>query len=74
MKLTDSYCLADEMLLDRGWVQISETSMRGKVYIISWHRHLTPEQVRFLRPYFESDGIRVREYMRERWEKELECI
>lgn len=47
---------ADEMLMKRGFVQISISLLGKKEWAIFWDakHHLTPEQTRFLRPYFED--------------------
>lgn len=71
-QLTNEGYHADETLLKRGYVQISKSLMtkEQKIYY-DLHHSLTPEQIRFLRPYFEENDIPVDEIARQRWEWEV---
>lgn len=65
---------ADQILLKRGYVQISRSAMgkrEQKVYYDIYHT-LTPEQVRFLRPYFEENDVPMDEVAQYRWNCEVE--
>lgn len=72
-QLTHDGYHADDILLKRGYVQISRSLMGNREQAIFYDlRHtLTPEQVRFLRPYFEENDIPVSEVARQRWEMEV---
>ena len=64
---------ADELLLKSGWVKISKSLMYRKeqaIYYDLYHT-LTPEQVIFLRPYFDENDIPVSDLARQRWEMEV---
>lgn len=65
---------ASDILLKRGWVQITRSLMGKKEYCVYYdlHHNLTPEQVRFLRPYFEDDNISMDSVARMRWKWEVE--
>ena len=69
-QLTHDGCYADDLLLKRGYVKISRSLMGRREQAIYYDlRHtLTPEQVRFLRPYFEENDIPVSEVTQQRWE------
>ena len=69
-ELTGEYRFADDKLIKKGWVQISQDLiMKNKCHIF-WNQHLSWEQIVFLRPYFENGGILMESYLRKRWEKE----
>lgn len=55
-----------------GWVKITRSAMGIREQKIYWDlRHsLTPEQIRFLRPYFEENDIPVCELATYRFRKE----
>lgn len=55
-KLSGDDYRADETLMKRGFVQISISLLSKKEWAIFWgtNHRLTPEQTRFLRPYFED--------------------
>ena len=55
-----------------GWVKITRSAMDIREQKIYWDlRHsLTPEQIRFLRPYFEENDIPVCELATYRFRKE----
>lgn len=63
----------DDALLDLGWCSIGIYSFLRHEWRISWRHHLTPEQIAFLRPYFEQPvwGIAVNESDAERWREEV---
>lgn len=71
-QLTGEDYRADVTLLARGWVQISRSLMTHE-QAIYWdlHHNLTPEQTRFLRPYFEENDTPVSWVAQERWEMEV---
>ena len=73
-KLADTTIRADEVLINRGWVQISISQLGRKEWRIYWHRHLhlSPEQKRFLEPYFALDSdFPIDELTRSFWEDEI---
>ena len=53
-RLADTTIRADEVLINRGWVQISISQLGRKEWRIYWHRHihLSPEQKKFFRTIF----------------------
>lgn len=63
----------DERLMMAGWVYIGISSFRCHEWRIGWKRSITPEQIRFLRPYFE-DGtfLPVNELSKQRWMEEID--
>lgn len=61
---------ADDELLNRGWVSITLSEM-FREWRIAWERPLTPEQIEFLKPYFD-DYYPVDEMTKYYWERELE--
>lgn len=74
-ELTGEYSRPDDKLMSRGYVQISINQLGVKEWAIFWDlRHkLTPEQTRFLRPYFENENtFPVCFSARCRWDRELE--
>ena len=61
----------DEQLLNAGWVYIGISSFMCHEWRIGWNRKLTPEQICFLRPYFEDDNeLPVNEFRKIRWNEE----
>ena len=72
-QLTHDGYHADDLLLRQGYVQISKSLMGNREQAIYYdlHHTLTPEQIRFLRPYFEENDIPVSELARQRWEMEV---
>lgn len=72
-ELTNSGYRADDTLLKMGYVQISRSLMgkREQAIYYDLHHVLTPEQIRFLRPYFEENDIPVSEVALQRWEMEV---
>jgi hypothetical protein len=73
--LTCEYRRADEVLMKRGYVQVSMNLLGTREWAIFWdlHHNLTPEQTRFLRPYFEDkDTFPVCCSARCRWDKEMD--
>ena len=60
-------------LIERGWVKISISHWPTKRWSIWWrHHYLTPEQKRFLEPYFAPDSeFPVDDFERDYWEDEL---
>ena len=65
---------ADDELLGAGWVRISISIFQRHEWVIAWdlRKYLTPEQIRFLRPYFEESEIPVSEPDLYRWKQETE--
>jgi len=61
---------ADDVLNDSGWVYIGISSLGRKEYRIYWRGHLTPEQIQFLRPYFENNSIPVYPYIAQRFRED----
>jgi len=61
----------DSELLARCWVSISISSIGCKEWMIAWWSKLTPEQISFLRPYFD-DVVPVNDGVRMHWEDELQ--
>lgn len=72
-QLTGDGYRADDLLLKRGYVQISRSLMGEREQAIYYDlRHvLTPEQIMFLRPYFEDNDIPVSDVAQQRWEMEV---
>jgi hypothetical protein len=65
----------DERLLNAGWVYIGISSFMCHEWRISWNRKLTPEQISFLRPYFENENeLPVNEFCRTLWNEELNSV
>lgn len=72
-ELTGEGYHADDTLLKRGYVQISRSLMGNyeqKIYY-DLHHNLTPEQTRFLRPYFEDNDIPMDSLAQMRWDMEV---
>ena len=64
----------DDRLLAAGWAYIGIGSFLCHEWRIGWEQSLTPEQVQFLRPYFEDgNGIPVNSVSGERWKWEIEA-
>ena len=65
---------SESRLENTGWVKITRSAMGTREQKIYWDlRHtLTPEQVRFLRPYIEENDIPVDELVKYRFRKETE--
>lgn len=63
---------SEDRLEKTGWVKITRSAMGIREQKIYWDlRHsLTPEQIRFLRPYFEENDIPVYELATYRFRKE----
>lgn len=62
----------DDRLLSVGWVYIGIATFKCHEWRIGWERKLTPEQIKFLRPYFENEnGLPVNEFCKYRWEDEI---
>lgn len=57
-------------LIDKGWVQITISTIGAKEQYIYWNdcHILTYEQKNFLRPYFENNDISVSFESRAAWE------
>ena len=72
-KLTGDPVQPDEILFKRGYAKITVSMLGKKEQAIFWdlHRDLTPEQVRFLRPYFEENDLPLTWATRYRWEQEV---
>lgn len=62
----------DDKLLNAGWVYIGVGTYFAHEWRVGWNFELTPEQVQFLRPYFEDSDIPMNEIAQERWNLELE--
>ena len=62
----------DDKLMEIGYIYIGISSLGIRELRIGWRRDPTPEQVRFLRPYFENPLLPVNEYDKVRWEMEVE--
>ncbi len=65
---------ADDTLMQQGWalITLSEWDKHWRIDW-KWTRKVTPQQVKFLRPYFE-DAHPVHELIRRRWEREVESV
>lgn len=46
---------ADDILMERGWVHITMTTLIEHGYMILWHNHLTASQKHYLKPLVEAD-------------------
>lgn len=66
--------VSESTMEKRGWVKITRSAMGMREQKIYWDlRHtLTPEQIRFLRPYIEENDIPVDELVKYRFRKETE--
>ena len=64
----------DDKLLNAGWVYVGIGVYFEHEWRIGWNIKLSPEQIRFLRPYFEQNDLPVNEIARMRWELETEEI
>lgn len=61
----------DDRLLNAGWVYIGIASFMCHEWRFGWNRKLTPEQIRFLCPYFENENeLPVNEFCKMRWNEE----
>lgn len=71
-KLSGESHRADDKLISQGWVKISISNWPTKRWSIWWkHWWLTPEQKRFLEPYFAPDSeLPVDDFERDYWEDE----
>lgn len=60
----------------RGYVHLTRTCLLGHKYYIIWDGHLTPEQIQFLKPIFETPDeelyIPIEKMSRWRFEEEME--
>lgn len=61
---------ADEILMNKGWVQISISMLLGHKFVIYWDKHLTDYQKNFLKPYFEQAYMSINESTLWAWEEE----
>ena len=64
------YLPYDEVLMRAGWAHIGVSMLMRKEWFVFWERHLTPEQISFLEPYFASPDINIGTVTRQRWEFE----
>ena len=74
-KLSGEDRRADDVLINRGWVKISITQLGRREWRIYWNDRLglTPEQKKFLVPYFEPDSeFPVDDWTRHFWKAENE--
>ena len=62
----------DDKLLNAGWVYIGIGVYFEHEWRVGWNLRLSPEQIRFLKPYFEESDIPMNEIAKERWELETE--
>lgn len=60
----------DDKLLNSGWVYIGIGVFFEHEWRIAWSLHLTPEQIVFLRPYFEESDVPVNNVSKDRWRLE----
>lgn len=63
---------ADDALFKIGWAHIGVTGSLKKEWFVFWNRKLTPEQVAFLRPYFESEKLNIGPVTKQHWTLEME--
>ena len=72
-QLTKEGYHADDILLKRGYVQISRslTGCREQRIYYDIHHSLTTEQIKFLRPYFENNDIPIDNMAQMRWDVEI---
>lgn len=70
MGYTNEIYRPDDFLMSLGYVHITYSLMYTKTLRIHWNRSLTPEQIRFLRPYFEQTEISIESWDLERFQKE----
>ena len=61
---------ADTLLLDAGYVRISNTVADSRMYAITWKNWLTDYQKNFLKDYFEDSTILIDKTSRKRWNEE----
>lgn len=66
------YSVADDYLLDHGWVKIYRESFNGHKWHVDWKGFLSDPQKSFLRPIFEDCENDIYAYCRYCWEIECE--
>ena len=64
------YSVADDYLLDHGWVKIYSGARLDHQWHIGWRGFLSDPQKSFLRPIFENPENDIDVYCRECWEDE----
>ena len=64
------YNVADDYLLDHGWVKIYRESYCGHKWHVDWKGFLSESQKLFLRPIFEDYENDIYAYCRECWKDE----
>ena len=57
----------DDKLLRNGWVYIGIGVFFEHEWRITWWGSLSPEQIAFLKPYFEESEIPVNKVTKDRW-------
>lgn len=64
------YSVADDYLLDHGYVKIYRESFCGHKWFIAWRGFLSEAQKSYLRPIFEDAQNDIHVHCRECWENE----
>ncbi len=64
------YFVADDYLLDHGWVKIYRESFFGHKWHIYWKGFLSNDQKSFLRPIFDNPENDICVFCRDCWEDE----
>lgn len=66
----------DDVLVDLGWVHICRSDILSHDYHFYWNinRFLTPEQIQYLKPYFEDKNCPIDEVQRDIFFDRLELI
>lgn len=69
-EIMDERC-EDDILKERGWVQITRSLIGKKEQSIYWDRFLTEYQKQFLRQYFEENDEPISLASKMKWEREI---
>lgn len=66
----------DDVLVDLGWVHICRSAILSHDYHFYWNinRFLTPEQIQYLKPYFEDKNCPIDEVQRDIFFDRLELM
>ena len=53
---------AEALLIKEGWLGVHKVTFIDHGYVFNFHRHLSPEQKRVVRPVFESERAKILSY------------
>lgn len=65
------YFVADDYLLNHGWVKIYRESFCGHKWHVTWEGFLSEAQKNYLRPIFDDSENDIYSYCRYCWEDEV---